>query len=203
MKTEPTVYVVDDDLGILKSMRWLVEAAGLLVKTFSSGASFLENYDPTCPGCLVLDMRMPGMNGLEVQSRLVEHGDLLPIIIMTGHGDVPLCVKFFKSGAFDFIEKPANDEVLLDRITEAIAADAQRRRFRLKSPDVVARMATLTPRETEVMELVVDGKTLKQIAVELEITIQTVAKHRAKVLDKLNVDNDVELARLALQPTSP
>ena len=162
MTSEPTVYVVDDDLGVLKSMRWLLESDGLSVKTFSSGASFLENYDTSCPGCLVLDMRMPRMGGLEVQNRLVQARVELPIIMMTGHGDIPACAKSFKSGAFDFFEKPANDNALLERIKQAIAADIERRRFAINSRGVVARLSQLTPREEEVMRLVVDGKSLKR-----------------------------------------
>jgi len=201
MNTEPMVYVVDDDLGVLKSMRWLIESEGLSVETFPSGTSFLENYDDTCPGCLLLDMRMPGMNGLEVQSRLVEQRIELPIIMMTGHGDVPVCVKSFKFGAFDFFEKPANDTALLGRIKQAITADVERRRFEMNSPMVNARLSQLTPREKEVMELVVHGKTLKQIALQLSISMQTAAKHRAKVHQKLVVENDAELVRLALEST--
>ncbi len=199
MNTEPTVYIVDDDPGVLRSMRWLIESEGLSAKTYSSGAAFLANYDAECSGCLVLDMRMPDMNGLEVQMRLVERRCELPIIMMTGHGDVPACVASFKSGAFDFFEKPANDVVLLERIKQAIATGAERHSSAANSPEAVARLAQLTPREKEVMGLVVGGKTLKQIAVQLNVSIQTAAKHRAKVHDKLGLENDAELVRLAFE----
>jgi two-component system, LuxR family, response regulator FixJ len=126
MMNEPTVYAVDDDAAVLKSLRWLIGSAGLQVKTFSSGASFLEGYDAKRPGCLILDMRMPGMNGLELQTHLLERGIRLPVIFMTGHADVPACTESFRSRAFDFIEKPANDEYLLRRIAEAITQDTER-----------------------------------------------------------------------------
>ena len=193
MTSEPMVYVVDDDLGVPKSMAGS-GMEGLSVKTFLSGASFLENYDTSCPGCLVLDMRMPRMGGLEVQNRLVQARVEPPIIMMTGHGDIPACAKSFKSGAFDFFEKPANDNALLERIKQAIAADIERRGFAINSRGVVARLSQLTPREEEVMRLVVDGKSLKQIAVQLNISIQTAAKHRTHLHRKLGLENDAELS---------
>ena len=198
MKTEPTVFVVDDDLSVLRSLRWLIESAHLLVKTFSSGESFLEDFDPSSPGCLILDIRMAGMNGLDVQQKLIEKGYKLPIIVMTGHGDVPLCTHAFKSGAFDFIEKPADDKVLINQIHAALAADAKRRESADCPSDIAARLAELTPREVEVMDLIVQGKLHKQIASDLGISFQTAAKHRTKVLMKLGVGNDVELVRLVL-----
>ena len=199
MPREATVYVVDDDAGILKSMRWLLESARLPVKTFDSGAVFLECYDPNDPGCLIVDMRMPGMNGIEVQRRLAEMGARLPIIVMTAHADVPACIESFKSGVFDFIEKPADDELLLKRIQEALALDQENRQLEKARNDFAARLSELSPRERQVMHLVAGGRNLKQIALELDISIQTAAKHRSRMLEKVGASNDVELSRIAAQ----
>src|SRR5262245_24277011 len=199
MNIAPTVYVVDDDPGIIKSMRWLIESAQLPVKTFSSGLAFLEYYEPGYSGCLVLDMQMPGMNGLDVQRCLAARGAELPIIVMTAHADIAACVESFKSGIFDFIEKPADDELLLNRIHQAMAADARRRELSGSRSQFAAMMADLSPREIEVMHLVADGRTLKQIALELGVSIQTSAKHRARMLNKLKLENDVALVRLMMQ----
>jgi FixJ family two-component response regulator len=199
MPSEPTVYLVDDDSGILKSMRWLLESAHLRVKTFNSGASFLECYDADDPGCLILDMRMPGMTGLDVQKILAQMGAQLPIIVMTAHADVPVCIESFKSGVFDFIEKPADDDLLLARVRKALLLDEENRRRKASRNDFAERAASLSPRERQVMHLVVAGKNLKQIALELNISVQTAAKHRAGMLEKLGLDNDVQLVRLAGQ----
>ena len=198
MKTEPTVYIVDDDESVRRSLRWLIESANLSVETFPSGESFLDHYDPSCPACLILDIRMAGMSGLEVQKELLDRGLGIPVIVMTGHGDVPACTNAFKSGAFDFLEKPADDKVLINLIHEALEADIERRRQLRRHPNLAHRLAELSRRELEVMNLIVKGKSQKQIAAELYISFQTVAKHRAKVLTKIGVNNDVELARLIL-----
>jgi len=197
MPSEPIVYIVDDDPGILKSMRWLLESAHLRVKTFNSGLVFLECYDADDPGCLILDMRMPGMTGLDVQKRLAQMGAQLPIIIMTAHADVPVCIESFKSGVFDFIEKPADDDLLLARVRKALLLDEENRRLKSFRNDFAERTASLSPRERQVMHLVVAGKNLKQIALDLDISVQTAAKHRAGMLEKLGLDNDVQLVRLA------
>jgi FixJ family two-component response regulator len=199
MPSEPIVYIVDDDAGILKSMRWLLESAHLRVKTFNSGASFLECFDADDPGCLILDMRMPGMTGLDVQKKLAQMGAQQPIIIMTAHADVPVCIESFKSGVFDFIEKPADDDFLLARVRKALELDEQNRRLKASQNEFAQRTASLSPRERQVMHLVVAGKNLKQIALDLDVSVQTAAKHRAGMLDKLGLDNDVQLVRLAAQ----
>ncbi len=198
MQAEPTVFIVDNDLGVLKSMRWLLESEKLRVETFSSGASFLDNYHVSRPGCLILDIRMPGMNGLDVQNCLAERGVKLPIIVLSGHGDVATCSQAFTSGACAFVEKPADDEYLLNRIRQAIDSDLDRHRHEASRSEFAARIAELTSREIEVMNLLICGETPKQIATLMHISFQTVAKHRAKVLTKLKVENDVELARLVL-----
>lgn len=198
MKPKPTVYIVDDDESVRRSLRWLIESAQLSVETFASGEAFLDHYDPLRPACLILDIRMHGMNGLEVQRKLIDNGFKLPVIVMTGHGDVTTCTKAFKSGAVDFIEKPADEKVLLKLILDALAADAQRLLQDHSDAASLVRLSDLTPRESEVMDLIIKGSSQKQIAAQLDISIQTTAKHRAKVLEKLGVSNDVELARLVL-----
>jgi len=199
MPFEQAVYIVDDDPGILKSMRWLLESAHLRVHTFSSGASFLECYNADDPGCLILDMRMPGITGLDVQKRLAQMGAQLPIIVMTAHADVPVCIESFKSGVFDFIEKPADDDLLLERIRKALLVDEENRKRKASRNDFAERAATLSPRERQVMHLVIAGKNLKQIALELGVGVQTAAKHRAGMFEKLGLDNDVQLVRLTGQ----
>jgi len=198
MATQATVYIVDDDESVRRSLRWLIESAHFAVETFGSGEAFLDSYDPSQPGCLILDIRMNGMSGLDVQRKLIDKKFILPVIVMTGHADVPVCTKAFKAGAFDFIEKPADDKVLIGAIRKALAADAQHRRRNFVEPDRSDRLTGLSPRETEVMELIVKGRNQKQIAMDLNISLQTAAKHRAKVLSKLGVANDVELTRLVM-----
>jgi two-component system response regulator FixJ len=198
MASQATVYIVDDDESVRRSLRWLIESAHFAVETFTSGEEFLDSYDPSRPGCLILDIRMNGMSGLDVQRKLAEKKFAIPVIMKTGHGDVPLCTKAFKAGAFDFIEKPANDKVLIHAIQQALAADAEHRQRNDIEPERLGRLSRLSPRETEVMELIVKGRNQKQIALDLNISFQTAAKHRAKVLTKLGVANDVELTRLIM-----
>lgn len=195
---EPTVFIIDDDRDALDSLQCLLQSVGLRTEGFTSPSQFLKSYEPERPGCIVLDVRMPEISGLEVQEELVRRGPAPPVIIVTGHADVPVCATAFRAGAFDFIEKPANHQLLLGRIQRAIELDAAARRARGQSPEHLARRARLTPREVEVMELIVAGRTLKQIAAELGISLQTAAKHRGRVLDKMQVSTDVELARLVL-----
>jgi two-component system, LuxR family, response regulator FixJ len=196
--TDAVVYLVDDDPAVLKSMHWLVESANFSAKSLASAALFLEEYDAQRPGCLILDVRMPHMTGLQLQSTLKERGIAMPVIIMTGHSDVATCTESFRNGAFDFIEKPADDDFLVERIHMAIAADVERRQQETQREEIRVRLATLTPREREVMDAIVSGKSQKRIASELGISFQTAAKHRAKVLSKLQVGNDVEVVRTFL-----
>jgi two-component system response regulator FixJ len=193
-----TVFLVDDDAAALKSLRWLLESARLRVDAYHSAQELLEVYNPDHPGCLVIDFRMPGMNGLELQQVLLERGCLHPIIFVTGYGDVPTCSRAYRQGAFDFIEKPVNDNAIVDLVNRALAEDARRRAQRAARPDVTPLMERLTPREREVMDLLVDGKTVKQIAAELGVGFPTAARHRTRVLEKMHVANDVELVRLVL-----
>lgn len=197
MSSDPTVYVVDNDRHVLRSMRWLIESAKLRVKTFDSPSEFLSNCDGPGPACAVVDVQMPEMSGLEVQRQLGEKGCKMPVIVMTGHGDVAVCTRSFRQGAFDFIEKPADDGFLLSRIEEAISLDRHRLEQAGRQEELSQRAADLTPREREVMELIASGRSLKQIAAALSISIQTAAKHRSRVFTKLDVENDVQLVRLA------
>lgn len=198
MTSDAVVYLVDDDPAVLKSMHWLVESANFAARSLTSAAMFLDEYDPQRPGCLILDVRMPQMTGLQLQAALKERGIVLPVIIMTGHSDVATCTESFRNGAFDFIEKPADDGFLIERIHNAIAGDIERRQQETHREEIQKRLATLTPREREVMDAIVSGKSQKRIASELGISFQTAAKHRAKVLAKLQVGNDVEVVRTLL-----
>lgn len=197
MDTErPVVFVVDDDEAVCQSLKLLIEDIGLEVRAFSSAPEFLSECDPEHPGCLVLDVRMAGMSGLELQSRLKELEIEIPTIIITGHADVPMAVEALKAGAVDFIEKPFRDQVLLDSIQRAIERDARTRRTRRERQNVQSRIEQLTPREQEIMDLLVLGKTNKAVAFELGISQKTVDFHRANILDKVGVGSVVELVRL-------
>lgn len=191
----PTVFVVDDDPSALKAVCFLLESDGLRVEGYPSAAAFLKAYSPDRPGCLLVDVRMPEMSGLELQASLARDGEILPIIMISGHGDVATCAQAFRAGALDFLEKPTSGEVLLRRIREAIERDAKRRKAQEANPQFFARLRNLTRREREVMEQLVLGKSLKQVALELGVSVQTASKHRMKVLEKLRVANDIELLR--------
>lgn len=195
---DATVFVVDDDADALDSLECLLKSIGLNVDSYQSPTAFLQSYDPARPGCIVLDVRMPELSGLELQQELLRRGPTPPIIVITGHGDVPVCATAFRAGAFDFIEKPVNPQLLLGRIQRAIEHDAVQRRGSQHSADIKARIARLTAREHEVMEMIAAGQTLKQIAQALGISVQTSSKHRARVLEKMEVTTDVALARLAI-----
>jgi len=195
-KDNPVVFVVDDDEAICESLRLLIGDIGLEVRTFTSARQFLEKYDASVPGCLVLDVRMSGISGLELQARLNEMGAHIPTIIITGHADVPMAVEAMKAGATDFIEKPFRDQVLLDSIQKAIDLDLRIRRQRQEHQDVQSRIGLLTQREREVMDRLVAGKSNKSIAFELGISQKTVDFHRANILDKIGVSSVVELVRL-------
>ena len=200
---EPTVFVVDDDPAMRNSLRWLIESIGLTVKTAASADEFLRSYDPEAPGCLVLDMRMPGMSGLDLQSELAARRIGLPILIITGFAEVPLAVRAMKAGAFDFIEKPFSDQTLLDRIRKAIDADAEARRTRDERRAVKARFAQLSPRERLIMEGVIAGNSNKMIADELALSIKTVEVHRSRVMEKTKAASLVDLIRLSVIASQP
>jgi len=195
---KPTVFVVDDDDAMRESLRWLIESIDLPVKSYKSAEDFLNDYYPGRAGCLLLDVRMPGMSGLELQEYLKENNIHIPVIVITGHGDVPMSVRAMKEGAIDFIEKPFNDELLLDAIRNALAVDAKLREKQSQRAELATRLATLTPREYEVMEMVTRGKSNKEIANALGVSSKTVEAHRAKVMDKMQADSLAELVRMAM-----
>lgn len=195
---EPTVFVVDDDESVRKGLRLLIKSIGLKVESYASAQEFLNAYNPSQPGCLVLDIRMPGMSGLDLQTHLAEQGLLLPVIIVTGHGDVSMAVKAVKMGALDFLEKPFRDQVLLDRVQNAIQIDVENRRKRLELKENKARLTNLTPRELQVMKMVVAGKPNKIIASELGLSQKTVEFHRAHVMSKTGVESLADLVKLSL-----
>jgi two-component system response regulator FixJ len=195
---EPTVFVVDDDEAMRSSLKWLIESTGLRVETFDSADTFLTGYSPDWAGCLLLDVRMPGMSGLELQTYLAREDYRLPVIIITGHGDVAMAVKAMRAGALDFIEKPFHDEDLLRSIRRALEADSQGRAQRAQHADILARLETLTPREHEVMDLVTAGYPNKEIAAVLKVSGKTVEAHRARVMDKMQASSLAELVRMAL-----
>jgi len=192
----PTVFVVDDDAAIRKAVSRLLRSAGIAVAAFASPSEFLAQYDPATPGCLVLDIAMPEFNGLQLQTTLGEKGSILPIIFLTGHGDVSKSVQAMKHGAFDFLTKPVKDKDLLPAVRAAIERDAVARREQAKLYEIREHLATLTPREREVLEHVVAGKLNKQIAADLGITEATVKMHRARVMAKMKVQSIAELACL-------
>lgn len=199
--TGPTVYVVDDDPAMRSSLRWLIESVGLAVRTCASAQEFLDLYKGGEPGCLVLDVRMPGMSGLDLQNELAQRQIEIPILIITGYAEVPLAVRAMKAGAFDFIEKPFSDQTLLDRIRAAVALDEVGRRRRAARDEVKARLELLTPRERDVMSRVVSGRSNKLIAAELQLSTKTVEVHRAHVMEKLKADCLADLIRLVLLAT--
>jgi two-component system response regulator FixJ len=197
MHRDPIVVLVDDDKSVRDALKWLIESVELQVSTYASAAEFLESFDPAAPGCLVLDVRMPGMSGLELQENLAAHDCGLPVIIITGHADVAMCVRAFERGAFAFLEKPVNHQDLLEQIQKAIEQDEKNRQESMPAADIDDRLSRLTPREREIMNLLVVGQSMKQISKQLQISLPTCSKHRTSVLRKMNVDNDVQLARRA------
>ncbi len=198
-RAEPTVFVVDDDAALCEALQWLLESDGLRVQTHLSAEAFLAACPREQPGCLVLDVRMRGMSGLDLQLRLAEYGITLPVIMLSGHGDIPMAVRAVKAGAVDFLEKPVNAEVLLGRVRRALALDAKRRRERRARAELAARLESLTPRERDVLEMVLAGTPNKEIAAELGIGVKTVEAHRKQVMQKMGVRRAVELARAVMR----
>ncbi len=194
--TAPTVHVVDDDEAIRDALSWLLRSRGVAARTWSSAEAFLAEWSEATRGCLVLDVRMDGMSGVELFERLAAQGSRMPVIFLTGHGDVPLAVSALKKGAFDFVEKPFNDNELVDRILAAVKQDEALRERARSEASVAARLAELTPREREVMERVLAGDYNKTIADALGIAVRTVEVHRARIFEKMGVRSAVELAGL-------
>lgn len=192
------VYVVDDDQAVRDSLRWLIESVDLNVKTFSNGQELLDNFEETEISCLVLDVRMPGISGLDLQQRLKKMGSKVPVIIVTGHADVPMAIQAMKAGAFDFIEKPYSDQLLLERIQYAIEQDDSVKKQQNINNEINQRIDILTPRELEVMGLVVSGHSNKSIAKELGVSIKTVEVHRGNLMSKMQAKSLSELVRLVM-----
>lgn len=193
----PTVFIVDDDPAVLKGLSRLLRSAGLAVETFPSSQDFLNHYLPNTPGCLVLDVAMPGLNGLELQKTLTARGSAVPIIFLTGHGDIPMSVQAMKRGAADFLTKPVDDDALLKAVRTAIEKDRIARRARAEIAEIQQRLATLTPREREVLEHVVTGQMNKQTAAKLGTVEKTIKVHRARVMEKMKAQSLAELVHLA------
>lgn len=198
MNKQPNVFVVDDDQAMRNSLKWLIESVGMKVETYSTADEFIQNYYPGRAGCLLLDVRMPGMSGLELQEHFLKHQINIPIIIITGHGDVPMAVRAMKSGAVDFIEKPFNDEMLLESIRNALNMDVEQRAAQAERAEIATRLANLTPREHEVMEMVTAGKSNKDIAQTLGVSAKTVEAHRSRVMEKMQADSLAELVKMAV-----
>lgn len=194
----PTVFVVDDDAGVRKSIRELLISVGLAVETFESAQAFLDAFDAARPGCLVLDVRMARMSGLALEARLAEMGADIPIVFISGHGDISMAVNAIKRGAVDFVPKPYQEQQLLDAINEALRRDALRRAAPLDASGLAQRLQTLTTRENEVLDLALKGHSSKVIARELGISHRTVELHRSHVLEKLEVASITELLRMNL-----
>lgn len=192
----PKVHLVDDDEAIRDALSWLLKSRGIPSCTYDSAENFLAAWTPQLRGCIVLDMRMTGMSGHDCFDQLLARGSQLPVIFLTGHGDVPLAVSTLKKGAFDFFEKPLNDNELVTRITEAMAQNAQQQAVNATVDSVNSRISKLTAREKQIMEQVLAGKFNKIIADELNISMRTVEVHRANLFDKMQVKTAVELANL-------
>ena len=192
------VYVVDDDKAVRDSLRWLIESVDLTVKTFSNGQELLDNFNEKEISCLVLDVRMPGISGLDLQQRLKNMDSAVPVIIVTGHADVPMAIQAMKAGAFDFIEKPYSDQLLLERIQCAIEQDDCFKKQQTINNEINLKIKSLTPRELEVMGLVVSGHSNKSIAKELGVSIKTVEVHRGNLMTKMEAKSLSELVRLVM-----
>lgn len=195
----PTIFVVDDDAAVRDALKLLLRSVGQAVETFGSGQEFLDAYGEDRAGCLVLDIRMPGMSGLELQQKLNEKHSILPIIFITGHGDVPMAVEAMQAGAVDFIQKPFRDQDLIDRINQALEKDSNNRAALGERNDIRRRLETLTPREREVLDLVVHGKANKVIAGDLKLSQRTVEIHRARVMEKMQASSLAHLVRMVLE----
>lgn len=200
-KNDPIVYIVDDDDRMREAITLLLKTVGFAAIAFAKPEEFLAKYDREHSGCVILDVRMPGMSGLEVQQQLIRSGSMLPVILMTGHGDIPMAVQAMKDGAFDFLQKPFRDQDLIDRINGALKQDAENRKTIEKHADLKRRAESLTPREREVMALVVDGKANKVVAIDLGLSERTVEIHRANVMEKMGARSVAHLVKMHLTLT--
>lgn len=195
---QQTVYVVEDDEAVRDSLELLLKSDGKPVKTYESATEFLKDYSDKMAGCIVLDIRMPGMDGMELQKKLNEKHSILPIIFVTGHGDVPMAVDAMKEGAVDFIQKPYREEALLEKIEAALAQDLEQRKSLDEKQEIIRRVKSLTPREHEIMDRMIAGQANKVIAIELEISQRTVEIHRSRVMHKMGTHSLAHLVRMVL-----
>lgn len=196
MNYQPTVFIVDDDPAVRDSLRWLLESMRLKVATFESAEEFIKYYTMHMVGCLVLDVRMPGMSGLQLQQYLTKQKYALPIIFITGHGDIPMAVRAMQAGAMYFLEKPFEDQVLLDYVHEALELDKENQQSRIRLTMIQARISNLTDREREVMDLVIDNHSNKEIAAKLGVSIKTVEFHRSHMMEKMHATSLIELVNM-------
>jgi len=195
---QQTVYVVEDDEAVRDSLELLLQSDDKPVKTYDSATAFLKSYSDAMAGCIVLDIRMPGMDGMELQKKLNDKHSILPIIFVTGHGDVPMAVDAMKEGAIDFIQKPYREEALLEKIEAALVQDRQQRKRLGEKQEIVRRVKSLTPREHEIMDRMIAGQANKVIAIELEISQRTVEIHRSRVMHKMGTHSLAHLVRMVL-----
>jgi len=203
MDNEPTVYIVDDDPDVRRVLSRLIASVDLRVEVYESAKDFLDGFEPGPPGCILLDIRMPGMSGLDMQKELATREIKLPVIFLTGHGDVQVAVHAMKAGALDFIEKPFNNQFLLDRVQQALVDSANAGRDQAKYAEITSRIERLTPREYQVMELVAAGETNKGVARILEISENTVEIHRAHLMEKMQAKTLADLMTLLLDVKHP
>jgi len=199
MNEDAIIYIVDDNEGVTESLCWLIESVGYKVEVYNNARAFLEKFDPTKISCAILDVRMPELSGPELQEALLKRGHEVPLIFITGHADVSVAVRAMKLGAVDFLTKPTNSQVLLESINKAIRLDIRRRQKQEQSADVSLREKRLSPREREVMRLIVSGKLTKAIADTLNLSMRTVEMHRANIMKKMEVNSQVELTSLILR----
>lgn len=197
LEIDPTVFIVDDDESMRESLAWLIRSVHLEAETYASAIAFLESYDPSRPGCLISDIRMPGLSGLELQERLRLMSAKIPTMMITGYADVGSAVRAMKAGAMDFLEKPVCNQVLLDRIQEAIDRDLSNRADLNEQFKIDQRLSRLTHREREVMALVIEGRSSKQIAAILNVSFKTVEAHRSKVMKKMQAKSIPHLIRMS------
>ncbi|MCC5866972.1 MAG: response regulator transcription factor [Gammaproteobacteria bacterium] len=194
--TQATVFIVDDDHAVRDALRLLLKSVGLPAEVFASGDEFLAAWQPGLRGCIVADIRMPGMSGLEMHEALQQRGCRLPVIFITGHGDVPMAVEAMKAGALDFVQKPFRDQDLLDRINEGLQQEKSLREVEVEIEELTARLRALTPRERQVLERVVSGQPNKVIAMDLKVSQRTVEIHRARVMEKMQARSLAQLVKM-------
>lgn len=198
MREQPIIFIIDDDEQVRNALILLMESVGLIVESYASAQGYLDSFDVAKAGCIILDVRMPGMSGLDLQARLSAEKIHPPIIIITGHGDVPMAVRAVSAGAVDFIEKPFNNQSMLDSVHKAIEVDAIQRGASSRLQDIETHYNTLTPREKEVLQSVIEGKRNKVIAYDMNISQSTVEAHRSKVMDKMSATSLSDLMRMAI-----